>query len=37
MRVPPTPLEDIAGWSGEVPAQSHKLNDASSNLVPATK
>lgn len=26
----------IAGWTGKAPAQFHKLNDASSNLAPAT-
>ena len=28
--------QQIAGWTGVVPAQSHKLNDESSNLSPAT-
>jgi hypothetical protein len=27
----------IAGWTGEVPAQSHKLNDEGSIPSPATK
>ena len=35
----PTPdsMNDIAEWTGEAPAQSHKLNNAGSNPVSATK
>lgn len=31
------PEYNIAGWTGEVPAWSHKPNDAGSNPAPATK
>ena len=31
------PLYNIAGWTGEAPARSHKPNDADSNSAPATK
>ena len=33
---PIRPTKYIAGWSGVVPARSHKPNHASSNLAPAT-